>query len=338
MLKKLHKSLTLLKKEAKSKKCKTALVVTVTTQSLDKYPKIFPLRHMENYVCLPIGIKNDVSGRKLAEYFDGKVDVIFVDSENKLPTCTNLSRKIINAVCRSKVYIIKGNDFSADAAFSLVCTVMKSIVAKKICVIGAGNIGSKVALKFIECGARVFILNATEKSTVQTANAINMIKPKGCKNRIVAITNGKIPKNLDCVIGFTRGIPVITKEIVSLVKNNGLILDGGSGTISYDGIEEAKKRKLNVLRLDIRMGFISFASLMLNTEKLMTNIAGMRKIHRVKIVAGGYIGTKGDVVVDNIKEPKEVLGVSDGKGSFLSDYTLYKDNVVKISEMIENSK
>lgn len=338
MIEKLRYSLNLLKKEAVLRNCKTSLAITVTTHPLDEHPKIFPLRYMENHVCLPIGIKNDVMGRKLTKYFDGKVDVIFVDSENKLLTCTNLSKKIITTTHKSKVYLIKGNDFSADAAFSLICILMKSIVMKRIFIIGAGNIGSKVALKLIECGSKVFILNSTKKSTKRIANAINTIKPTECKDSVVPVAGRNLPTNLDCVIGFTRGIPVITKEVVSLVRKNGLILDGGSGTIRFDGLKEAKKRKLNVLKLDIRMGFISSASLMLNTEKLIGNISGVRKIHGVNIVAGGFIGDRGDVVVDNIKEPKKIIGVSDGKGSLLSDYAQYKNNVNKINKMIENSK
>lgn len=334
MYKELHRNLQLMKKEAMLKNCKTAVVLTVTTKPTDQPIILFPLRYLDDYICLPIGIINDITGKKLAKFVDGKVNAIFVDSENKIQKCQNIFKKIFEIIHKSKIYAIKGNDFSVDSAFSMISTFLKPIVGKRICIVGAGNIGGKLALKLIECGAKVFIVNSTKKSTLRTISAINIMKHKECKQKVLPIGGKNFPKYLDCIIGFTRGTPAVTKEMISRIKNNGLVLDGGSGTISNDGIDETRRKKLKIVRLDIRLGFISHANLMANTEKFFTDIYGIRKIDSFNIIAGGYFGSKGDIIVDNIKSPKKVIGVADGKGGLLRRHTEFNYKIKTLKNLI----
>lgn len=330
MSKEIQRSLRLLKKESSSIGSRTALVITVTTQELGNNFEIFPFRYFTNYVCLPIGIKNTATGIHIAKVIDGKVDTIFVDAENKLLTCQNLFDKVFSIVKKSKIFPIKGNDFTADSAFSVIFTILKNTFRKKILIVGAGNIGSKVALKLIECGAQVFIINSTKLSTYKQASAINVMKPAECKLQVIPITKEKIPRNLDCIIGFTRGIPVITKDIVDNLKTGGLLLDGGTGTISKSGIDEAKRKKAMVLRLDIRIGFAYYASFILNTKEFVTKAVGKKKLDGFNIVSGGIIGEKGDIIVDNIKKPSRIIGISNGIGGVVKDITHNKNaDIVK---------
>lgn len=301
----------------KNLKKKLGLVITVTTQKFDSMFKIFPIRILDGFVCLPIGIKNDEIGIKIVKKFDGYVDVFFVDAENKLFACQDLLKKAQKNITKSKVCALKGNDFTADAACAIILTIFKNVSNKRFCIVGSGNIGSKVALKLVELGSNVYILNSTTNSSINTASAINSLKPKECPQKAKPITKSNIPKNLDGVLGFTRGIPAITIEMINKVKKNGIVLDGGMGNISNDAISFALKRKLMILKLDIRMGFMSQATLMLNTEKLISEIFGMKKIEDFKIVSGGYYGEYGDVVVDNINNPQKILGISNGVGGLL---------------------
>ncbi len=326
MPKELQHNLILLKKEASKMGFKTAMVITVTTQSPVTNVEFHPFRYFDKHVCLPIGIRNSSSGLKTAKFFDGKVDAIFVDAENKLYSCENVFDKILRAIKKTRVYPIKGNDFTADSAFSIISSTLKNMVRKKIIVIGAGNIGSKLALKLTECGSQVFIMNTTRLSSSLTANAINRLKPSECRSFAIPVTKGKIPKNLDCIVGFTRGVPVVTKEIVQNLKKNGLLLDGGTGTIAESGIIEARSRNVKILRLDIRVGFSHYAGMISDTENFIRNIVGKRKVNGLHIVAGGFIGERGDIIVDNIKKPTRIIGISNGKGG-IQRHTSSDENI-----------
>jgi len=330
--KNLKEAFKLLIKERKST-IKIALVLTITTHPFKEEIKIFPFRYVENFVCLPIGIKSNKSATKIVKEFDGKVDTFFVDIENKLSSCYNLFEIVKRTVKTSNVYPIKGNDFSADATFAIVNYFLSGIAGKKICVIGAGNIGSKVALKLLESGAIIYIINSTKKSTQKVVNAINIIKPKECPDRAKAISKKSIPQNLDCIIGFARGSSIITKSTISNVRKGGYVLDGGLETISLSGIKEAKKRKIFLQKIDIRMGFLSNALLMLNTEKLLVKIYGKKRVDDFHIVAGGYIGNKGDIVVDSITNPTKIIGTANGEGG-LTKSKYFRKNVERVKKMI----
>jgi len=119
------------------------------------------------------------------------------------------------------------------------------------------------------------------------------------------------------------------------VKEGGCVLDGGLGTISLSGINEAKKRKISLQKIDIRMGFLSNALLMINTEKLLGKIYGEKRVENFHIVAGGFIGKKGDVVVDSITNTKEVIGIANGEGG-LSKSSHFRKNVKLVKKLVDN--
>jgi hypothetical protein len=314
MMKNIENDLIKLKKDAKKFNKKLAIVITVTTQQSNWKIKILPVRILEKIICLPIGIKNSKKALEIIKKYDGFVDIFFIDIENKISECQNLLQKVKKNIKKSEIYPIKGNDFSADASYATILEIFKDITNKKFCIIGAGNIGSKVALKLIESGSNVFIINSNYKSSIKTATAINTLKPKQCMQSVKPISISKIPEEIDGVIGFTRGIPVITSNVIKKIKKGGIVFDGGTGTITDEAIINAKKKKLKVLRLDMRSGFESNVTLMMNTRILVSGVIGIKKIKGFNIISGGYIGNLGDIVVDDFKNPKKILGISNGKG------------------------
>ena len=334
---KLNKRISLAFQNAKkdlNQNKKIAIIITTTTHPFSERVKIFPLRHVENFVCLPLGIKNNESALDILKEFDGKVDTFFVDIENKLSNCYNLFSIFKKNISKSKLIPIKGNDFSADSAFAIMHFLLSDVSKRKICIVGTGNIGSKLALKLIESGARVYILNSSKESTKKITNAINAIKPKECPDKVIGISKSSFPKNFDCIIGFTRGIPVINKRMISCVKQNGYVIDGGLGTIHQSGLDEARKREINILKIDIRIGFQSNATLMLYTEKFLNQTFGFKKISNHKIIAGGYLGKKGDIVVDKISKPSKIIGIADGAGGVL-DSKKHMKNVNAVKKILK---
>jgi len=81
------------------------------------------------------------------------------------------------------------------------------------------------------------------------------------------------------------------------------------------------------------MGFLSNALLMLNTVKLLAKIYGKKRVDNFHIVAGGYIGNKGDVVVDSITNPTKIVGIANGEGG-LTKSKYFRKNVERVKKMI----
>ena len=194
---------------------------------------------------------------------------------------------------------------------------LRGVAGKKISIIGCGNIGSKIALYLIEKGAKVFVNRRDQKKIGIIVRALNILKPK---NTIEIIKKGsyiKLANNADVLIGAINGKPVIDKKIVSLMKNNSLIIDVGKGTIKPDGMKIARNKKITIFRADI------FPALeVLITQKLSINyrikiFQRFKFIGKIKIISPGSLGNYGDIVVDVVENPKIVYGVCDGRGDFL---------------------
>jgi len=57
------------------------------------------------------------------------------------------------------------------------------------------------------------------------------------------------------------------------------------------------------------------------------------------LVSGGLLGKKGEIIVDNVWQPKAIYGIADGKGDFirkLSDEETERLN--KLKKIIEESQ
>ena len=70
----------------------------------------------------------------------------------------------------------------------------------------------------------------------------------------------------------------------------------------------------------------------LETYDLKNKVYGRRKFRDFNIVAGGYFGLKGDVVVDSISDPKKVIGIADVKGHLIAskDIDDYKNRIKEV--------
>ena len=57
---------------------------------------------------------------------------------------------------------------------------------------------------------------------------------------------------------------------------------------------------------------------------------GRSTVAGVPIVAGGAMGRKGDVIVDSIREPSRVLGIADGQGGIVFQFTSEETDRVQV--------
>ncbi len=312
----LKKLLVFVTSQATKAHTKSAFVISTTRKKSYEKMIIHPIRETKYAICGAVTIYDIKNALSIANYLDGKVDYIFVDAEQKILQLENLVKKIYSIVNKSKIFTFKNNDLTADAADALIDS-LDNFDRKKIAIIGIGNIGGKLALKLVERGMNVLAASSNFKKSSLMANAINTLKSKNCKGKVIPKNIKTITKNVDLLIGFTPGIPIITSQMVRMLKKNSTIIDGGTGTILKDGIDEAKKRGIKILRLDTRCGFSAAVSLMFETEKFLDQVFGNSSFKGIDIVAGGYYGKYGDIILDKISKPTQIVGIADGTGGVL---------------------
>jgi len=111
-----------------------------------------------------------------------------------------------------------------------------------------------------------------------------------------------------------------------------LIYDLMSGSITMDIAQDFFVKGVQVIRLDGRAALVSEVISLLDAQELTDNVMGRSTINSISVVAGGLWGNNGDVVVNVIKDPTQVIGIANGDGTIkakLSEVDLHKLEIVK---------
>jgi len=306
-------------KMAKQSK-KTSCFTIGTTKNVKNKTVFFPpFRYSPRVVCANVMVYSKTEAVEIIKAVDGIVDVILVDAEEKMKGLEDLVNIVRSEARKSRILTFKANDLTADSADALLAQYMPNIHGKRVSIIGAGNLGSKIALKLLERGGNVVITGTNKEKIKKISDGLNSIKSEASKSKIIGMTeNLEACRNADVIISSTPGIPIVTAEMVNSMNMNGIIIDAGIGTITPEAISSANKKGIRILRLDMRAGFAGSLTTIFETENFIEKILGSREIGGVRIIAGGIIGKEGDVVVDNISNPTKVIGIADGRGGLIS--------------------
>ena len=169
-----------------------------------------PLRKIVGGYVLGSVVFTQTQAIILASIVDGLVDYIFIDAEKKLVTIPspdlepfeffnlshfrpiksveygNISRACIKVIDKTPVYEYKANDITIEATWHFLIEKYTDLSGKNIVIIGAGNTGSKLALKLVECGSSISLVTNNSGRTKKVVEGLNrikgpyIIKLKGC--------------------------------------------------------------------------------------------------------------------------------------------------------------
>lgn len=336
---------------------KTIFTIATTSKQEDN-PYITPIRYTNDFVVCGCVIFNQSLLIEINKIIDGKIDIILVDTEKKIPLRVyqnnedienevykqnhtngfietgNLSKICFNSIKKSKIFEYKPNDLTVNATWLFLSQRLNFLSGKKVSILGAGNIGSKLALKLVECGTEVHIHRTNSYKGNTIAQGLNAIKPENTVSNIVYHEN-KLPATFmsDVLIGATNGIQIIDIDIIKSIKKNAIIVDLGKNTLTVDAIKYAIANNIEIYRTDVTAALEGFIYEVLKMNDILNNSYGKKELEFCNIVGGGYFGDDGDIVVDNINKPTIIFGISNGDGSMKKELNL-KDNE-KINKLME---
>ncbi len=308
-----------------------------------------PIRNTRQLVAGSVIVYEAHHAEEIAKLVDGRVRYIFVDSEKKTgpdpeaygpEDYGNIERAVRDVVRYSRVLTYKGNDLTVDSIDCLLVQLMKDPIrglgGKKVAIIGAGNLGSKLALKLVERGANVVITRRDKGKLEVIVRALNYIKPLQTVATVVGTTdNEEAACEANILIGITNGIPVITPAMIDSVAPDALIMDAGKGCLFPEAIRRAVERGLAVLRVDVRAGFEGQVAMLLEMDRILKGTIGRRDLSGIPIVSGGLLAWENEIVVDNVHHPTTIFGVADGRGDFIRQLSPeQKKNVKVLNELI----
>ena len=61
---------------------------------------------------------------------------------------------------------------------------------------------------------------------------------------------------------------------------------------------------------------------------------GRRCFRGENLVSGGFLGRKNEIVVDNVRNPKMVYGIADGRGDFVRQFSIQQ--VERFKKLIDS--
>ncbi|MDC1038565.1 NAD(P)-binding domain-containing protein [Candidatus Marinimicrobia bacterium] len=336
-----------MKKISFSNNIKTGFMIG-NTAKIDQVNNYFtPVRVFNRMVIGGVIINSELLAMEISRYIDGKVEYVLVDAEKKVSDSSsingnpaNIERIVREEISHSKLLTYKGNDLSADAVDAFISykykDILRGVGGKKICIIGSGNLGSKLALKLVERGAQVTITRRNKKKLKLITEALNIIRPIYTTEKVKYETdNEKAAEDVDILIGATNGNPTITEHMVDILNDDAIIIDAGKGNLYEGAINRARDKKIQIFRLDVTSALAGMIESQLTNENIFNFKMGRKFYKNKQFVAGGVFAKKGEIVVDNISNPSLFIGISDGRGDFdrtlsESDEDSYKKLIIQL--------
>ncbi|WP_339226799.1 hypothetical protein NSQ77_14755 [Oceanobacillus sp. FSL K6-2867] len=311
-------------------KKKSITISTTAKHALDF--RILPRRMVSSMAMSCFMISSEEYLKKTLSFFDGKVDFIYIDVEQK----QNINLfKITRAIVKESLIVnVKPNDTTLESCDLLIRNYYKDdLVNKKVVVIGTGNLASKIALRLAERQAHVYIKGRKFEKEQVIINSLNLILPK-YNYPIQSFTQIQKHENVDVIVSFLSGQFKEEESLLSHIGEYTLIIDGGINNFTSDFIQKLLDKNINITRLDTR---IALPYQMLSshdyTLSFFKKVFGTAEIQGVKVASGGYIGSEGTVIVDNIKQPNQVIGIADGRGGIKSSEQLSETDRTRIQKI-----
>lgn len=309
-------------------------IMISTTSKHDADFKLLPRRQFNNFGIISLMI-NDIDFLKSTLlYFDDKVDNIFIDIEQKQKV--NLYKIAKNIIKKSELRTVKPNDTTVESCDILIRKYFNdNLINKKIIIIGTGNIAFKIALRLAERQAEVYIKGRTQTKEIDTVHSLNSILPK-FSGQVYSYNELKNLDKVNSIISFISGEFEEESSLNKFISKETIIIDGGINNFNSSYVNKLLKNQIEVIRLDTRIAIpYQFMNMNDYIKQFFENIYGSNVLDGTNIVAGGLIGQEGSVIVDNIKEPNQIIGVADGAGGVKSYEQLTEKNRYAIQKVRE---
>ena len=334
-----------------SKEGKTSVFLIGNTkkeEDIDFYT--IPIRIYSQIVATGAIVFGEKIAKDIAKSIDGVVDYVFVDSEKKITdrnsvstTPGNIQRAVSEIITNSVLISYKANDLTVDAADTFISEYFSDDVAnlggKKTAIIGAGNIGSKIAVKLVERGSEVFLYRRKTEKLNKTVEYINDSKPQHTvANAWVSTSVLDACNSADIIIGLTNGVAVINKKAISIANPNPLIIDIGKGSISKNAVLFAHSLHIEVYRLSIESALEGMLISTISTHNIYRKRTGRGTYKGMNVVSGSILAHEDEFVVDNFSNPKIIYGLGNGEGDFQRNLDKKMLNKLKTFEKVINNK
>ncbi len=253
----------------------------------------------------------------------------------------NTEREVKENIKYSIVKNYKSNDITVNSIENFIqdyfSSDIRGIGGKKILIIGAGNIGSKLGLRLLESGGYVTLFRRNLNKLKNITKTLNILKPRQTKSNCKYTNYKKLNlTKFDVIVGCNNKPFKINLNKNSHFKKKSLIIDVGKGVFSKNIFNKIISQDQTIFRLDIEGMLSSFIDSTIQTESFFKNKHYYEKFQSFNLVKKGVLGKKGDIIVDDVINPKKIIGICDDNGE-LKTVTNKKLNLLN-KKILKNEK
>ena len=295
------------------------VVLATTANKNNKNVHIGPLKSYSSDVAINLVFSNLKNLSEIINIFDGNIDLFAIDTEVK-NNINNFKMEATKYIKKSSLFYFKPNDYTLTAAEIFISHLTNHKLLSRTLICGLGNIGTKLALKLVEMGIIVEIIEKkNNEKAKKIAEVINLISSSQIK--IDVSDSNKSKKVLDIILFCNSAKYEIKKNIISRITSETIIIDIGMGVIGPKSKEIFINLGCSIYSLNTEPGFWGVYTTYNQFSKIFKGFG--RKIinEKLVIVSIGVYGNKGDILVDNINEVTKVFGICNGEGSLMENET-----------------
>jgi len=287
----------------------TVLISTTAKESNDN--RILPSRTINGEETLNLLLNSELVAEQVISYLDDYISSFIVDVERKQAIdLWNIARKFIK---KGVLLPYKPNDITVESTYHLISQYFNYDIAdKSILLCGSGNIATKLALRLAEYGAKVSISGRNHTKVNHMVNALNMILPAYSQNKITIFSE---KSNYDVLVSALSVDHAITPSYLQVLNHDAFVIDVGINNLDPAFIQQAQDKSIHIMRLDVRIGApLIGAFIDISTINFYKTLSGQISINGINCISGGIIGKEGDIIINAIHQPTQVIGIANGTG------------------------
>lgn len=285
------------------------VMVLSTARAHGHGPRRLPDRTDRGRRVAAIQVETDEQAQELLSALDSEDRRFYLDVERKQDL--NLMEVARQAVSSGTLHSIKPNDITVDALVALIEERFgPDLSGLRVQVNGPGNLGFKFALRLAETGCEVHLTGRNAAKVAALVEAINLVIPA---HTPFSVSEGP-GSDVHVLVSAVTAEHVVTPDWLDLLAPSALCVDVGINNLSPEFIEAASAAGHQCNRLDVRSAGDPLPVL---PNPFFKDIAGRRMLGEAGIVAGGLMGCVGELVVDQVRRPTQVIGIANGTGGLL---------------------
>lgn len=274
---------------------------------------------------------------------DGKVDVVFLDVDNKPFGPRNPATTAFNILKKSLLLTYLDSRVWVEAVEDQVIRILNENINNLQLVIAGDHPKSRfLALRFAERRASVTVLDTDNDMRGRDfkVSLDNLsFQPSNHNVRFLAPDASETAKCLraaKAIVVWPREKPWFSAREASYLTTGTYVIDAGIGSLLPEGIDRARENGARLLRVNIWPRLSAALASAHESAIVCREDLGWQKIADIPVVAGGAMGQRGDVIVDSINRPTRVIGIANGRGGIEYHYSEEDaQNVHSVTEAIK---